>query len=264
VFRGSQYRVESMMLRLTKPQNYVLISVEQGESADTSARPSARRSSWSRSSALYNDPVLVLDFQSLYPSIVIAYNLCFSTCLGRVAGALEAARKFGCDELPLPPGLLAFLTLRRRRDDRRLSSRPTTSCSCRRRRASACCRACCARFSKRASWSRAALKRAKQSGDRAAARMLDARQFGLKMIANVTYGYTSASFTGRMPCAELADSIVHDGARDARGGDSARQQQQASGTARRWCTATPIRCLCACRAPRSGARLRSASRSLRR
>jgi hypothetical protein len=27
VFRGSQYRVESMMLRLTKPQNYVLISV---------------------------------------------------------------------------------------------------------------------------------------------------------------------------------------------------------------------------------------------
>lgn len=28
------------------------------------------------------------------------------------------------------------------------------------------------------------------------------------MIANVTYGYTSASFSGRMPMAELADSIV--------------------------------------------------------
>lgn len=40
---------------------------------------------------------------------------------------------------------------------------------------------------------------------------LDAKQFGLKMIANVTYGYTSASFSGRMPCVEIADSIVQTG-----------------------------------------------------
>lgn len=39
-------------------------------------------------------------------------------------------------------------------------------------------------------------------------RCLNARQFGLKMIANVSYGYTSASFSGRMPLAELADAIV--------------------------------------------------------
>jgi len=58
-------------------------------------------------------------------------------------------------------------------------------------------------------------------------RVLEARQFGLKDLANVTYGYTAASFSGdvllfivtiwanvtwncagRMPCAELADAVV--------------------------------------------------------
>ncbi|KAJ2515970.1 DNA polymerase zeta [Coemansia sp. RSA 1939] len=40
---------------------------------------------------------------------------------------------------------------------------------------------------------------------------LDAWQLGLKLIANVTYGYTGASFSGRMPCVEVADSIVQTG-----------------------------------------------------
>uniref|UniRef100_K1QBY0 DNA-directed DNA polymerase n=1 Tax=Magallana gigas TaxID=29159 RepID=K1QBY0_MAGGI len=44
--------------------------------------------------------------------------------------------------------------------------------------------------------------------DKGLHRLLDARQLGLKLIANVTYGYTAASFSGRMPCVEVADSIV--------------------------------------------------------
>ena len=42
-------------------------------------------------------------------------------------------------------------------------------------------------------------------------RILNSRQMGLKMIANVTYGYTSASFSGRMPCVDIADAIVSTG-----------------------------------------------------
>jgi DNA polymerase zeta len=59
-------------------------------------------------SAFYNSPLVVLDFQSLYPSVMVAYNYCYSTCLGRVA-PFKGQYKFGVAETDLPPGLLATL-----------------------------------------------------------------------------------------------------------------------------------------------------------
>ena len=43
----------------------------------------------------------------------------------------------------------------------------------------------------------------KRCTDKATKKMLDHRQLGLKLIANVTYGYTGASFSGRMACVEV-------------------------------------------------------------
>lgn len=40
-------------------------------------------------SNFYADPVVVLDFQSLYPSMIIAYNLCYSTCVGNISPSKE-------------------------------------------------------------------------------------------------------------------------------------------------------------------------------
>ena len=54
------------------------------------------------------------------------------------------------------------------------------------------------------------MKRA-PAGAKVLQRVLNARQFCLKLIANVTYGYAAAGFSGRMPMAELADAIVQVG-----------------------------------------------------
>eukprot|EP00887_Chlorella_sp_A99_P007603 scaffold20.g7603.t1 len=102
--RGSQYRVESMMARLAHTQNYLLLSASREQVARQPAmeciplvmEPESR---------LYTDPVVVLDFQSLYPSMIIAYNLCFSTCLGKPVHAREGAQ-LGASELELPAGTL--------------------------------------------------------------------------------------------------------------------------------------------------------------
>ena len=57
-------------------------------------------------SAFYKGPVVVLDFQSLYPSVMIAYNYCYSTCLGRVQN-FKGQNKFGVAHLENTPGLLS-------------------------------------------------------------------------------------------------------------------------------------------------------------
>ena len=59
-------------------------------------------------SAFYNSPLVVLDFQSLYPSVMVAYNYCYSTCLGRVT-PFKGEYKFGVAETNIPHGLLTTL-----------------------------------------------------------------------------------------------------------------------------------------------------------
>lgn len=46
------------------------------------------------------------------------------------------------------------------------------------------------------------------SENHALQRILHSQQLGLKLIANVTYGYTAANFSGRMPCIEVCQTYI--------------------------------------------------------
>lgn len=59
-------------------------------------------------SAFYTSPLVVLDFQSLYPSLMIAYNYCYSTYLGRVMN-WKGENKMGFTNYNREPRLLEML-----------------------------------------------------------------------------------------------------------------------------------------------------------
>ncbi|XP_030055078.1 DNA polymerase zeta catalytic subunit isoform X2 [Microcaecilia unicolor] len=104
--RGSQYRVESMMLRVAKPLNYIAVTPSVQQRAQMRA-PQCIPLVMEPESRFYSNSILVLDFQSLYPSIIIAYNYCFSTCLGHVENlGKPEAFPFGCTSQRVPPDLL--------------------------------------------------------------------------------------------------------------------------------------------------------------
>ncbi|XP_041109581.1 DNA polymerase zeta catalytic subunit-like [Polyodon spathula] len=198
--RGSRYRVESMMLRVAKPMNYISVTTSRQQRVQMRC-PQCIPLVMEPESCFYSNSVVVLDFQSLYPSIVIAYNYCFSTCLGHVEhlGSHDEF-KFGCTSLRVPPDLLYLL-----RNDITVSPNGTAFVKPSVRKG--VLPSMLEEMIKTRIMVKQSMKAYKH--DKAVTRMLDARQLGLKINANATFDYTSARVSGRMPCVEVGDSIVH-------------------------------------------------------
>ncbi|KAG0270384.1 DNA polymerase zeta [Actinomortierella ambigua] len=195
ISRGSQYKVESLMVRLAKPENYIMISPSRqqvGSQRAAECLPMIMEPE----SAFYEDPVAVLDFQSLYPSVMIAYNYCYSTCLGKLGGG----SKLGVTEYRPQPGILPLV-----KDHLHVAPNNVMYVNQEIRRG------LLGRMLTEILETRVMVKKAMkdQPDDKSLLKLLQARQMGLKFLANVTYGYTCASFSGRMPGIEIADSIVH-------------------------------------------------------
>ncbi|PIA14409.1 DNA/RNA polymerase [Coemansia reversa NRRL 1564] len=211
--RGSQLRVESLMARIAHPELYMLPSPTKEQVAQQRAaeclplviEPQSR---------YYTDPVVVLDFQSLYPSIIIAYNYCYSTCLGSLedfstrsaglpASSWNASHRLGYTDLPMTSHMLNML-----KDYITISPNGLMFVKPSLRKG------LLGRMLQELIETRAMIKDAMKrwcAGNEPLHRKLDSWQLGLKLISNVTYGYVGASFSGRMPCVEIADAIVQSG-----------------------------------------------------
>ncbi|KAF1365689.1 DNA polymeras-like protein zeta catalytic subunit [Lizonia empirigonia] len=200
ISRGSQFKVESTMFRIAKPENFVLISPSRkqvGQQNTLECLPLVMEPQ----SAFYSSPLLVLDFQSLYPSVMIAYNFCYSTCLGRIT-SWRGRNKMGFMDFKREPRLLELV-----KDhiniapDGMMYVKPEMR------------KSLLAKMLGEILETRVMVKSGmkQDKDDKTLQQLLNNRQLALKLLANVTYGYTSASFSGRMPCSEIADSIVQTG-----------------------------------------------------
>lgn len=198
--RGSQFKVESIMFRIAKPENFVLVSPSRKQVGGQNALECLPLV-MEPQSAFYNSPLLVLDFQSLYPSVMIAYNYCYSTFLGRIVN-WRGTNKMGFTEYKRQERLLELL-----KDYINIAPNGMMYTKVEIRKS------LLAKMLTEILETRVMVKSGMKQDrdDRTLQQLLNNRQLALKLLANVTYGYTSASFSGRMPCSEIADSIVQTG-----------------------------------------------------
>jgi len=133
---------------------------------------------------------------------MIAYNYCYSTFLGRIVNWRGSGNKMGFAEYKRREGLLRLL-----KDHINIAPNGVMYTKPEVRKS------LLAKMLTEILETRVMVKSGMKSDkdDKMLQRLLNNRQLALKLLANVTYGYTSASFSGRMPCSEIADSIVQTG-----------------------------------------------------
>ncbi|SAM06965.1 hypothetical protein [Absidia glauca] len=129
----------------------------------------------------YNVPIATLDFTSLYPSIMQAHNLCYTTLL-----TSQTAAQLGLKEnvdYEVTPNNDMFIKAERRKG---LLPQILTDLLSARKRA------------------KNDLKKETDPFKRA---VLDGRQLALKITANSVYGFTGAT-VGKLPCLQISSSVT--------------------------------------------------------
>ncbi|CAH9112554.1 unnamed protein product [Cuscuta epithymum] len=175
--RGQSIKVLSQLLRKAKEKNLVLPNAKQ---AGTEQGTFEGATVLEPRAGFYEKPIATLDFASLYPSIMMAYNLCYCTlvtpddvrklnlppeCVHKTPSG-ETFVKSNLQKGILPEILEELLGARKR--------------------------------------AKADLKEAKDPLEKA---VLDGRQLALKISANSVYGFTGATI-GQLPCLEISSSVT--------------------------------------------------------
>ncbi|KAK0415726.1 hypothetical protein QR680_012088 [Steinernema hermaphroditum] len=173
--RGQQVKVLSQILRKTKSENLFLPVIEarqnDGETYEGATVIEPKR-------GFYKEPIATLDFASLYPSIMIAHNFCYTTLLDKpMSGMVE-----GVDYIKTPSNNF-FVKQSRRQGllpkilEDLLSARKKAKTDL------------------------------KNETDPFRKMVLNGRQLALKISANSVYGFTGAT-VGKLPCLQISQSVT--------------------------------------------------------
>lgn len=173
--RGQQIKVISQLLRKAKEQDLVIPAqkIDPGEEYEGATVIEPIK-------GYYNIPIATLDFSSLYPSIMMAHNLCYTTLLNQNTIQQEGLTpdqyiKTPCNNYFVKasvrkgvlPEILEHLLAARKKAKEDL----------------------------------------KNEKDPFKQKVLDGRQLALKISANSVYGFTGAQ-VGKLPCLEISSSVT--------------------------------------------------------
>mmetsp|Transcript_31959 Transcript_31959/g.74851 ORF Transcript_31959/g.74851 Transcript_31959/m.74851 type:complete len:1064 (+) Transcript_31959:62-3253(+) len=180
--RGQMIKVTSQILRKARTEGFLMPA--RGATGDENTYEGGFV--MEPRTNLYVDPVVVLDFASLYPSIMMAHNICYTTLLPEGGDralkleqeAITEAPAFSGTGVPhkfvrrnLQPGLLPRIL------EELLAAR------------------------------KVAKKEMAAEKDPKKRSVLNGRQLALKISANSVYGFTGAT-QGNLPCLEIAASVT--------------------------------------------------------
>lgn len=181
--RGQQIKVSSQLHRKALMQDYIIpnekikISEGTGEPGDDKGYEGA--SVLEPIPGFYNDPIVTLDFASLYPSIMIAHNLCYTTLVKP-----EDVSKYKDSDIFISSvGGPAFIREHIRKGILPIILEDLISA---RKKAKA---------------------DLKETTDESIKAVLDGRQLALKISANSVYGFTGAQI-GQLPCLQISSTVT--------------------------------------------------------
>ncbi|ACY41087.1 DNA polymerase catalytic subunit [Wood mouse herpesvirus] len=180
---GQQIRVFSSLLDAARRENYILPSNQakcsnSGYQGATVIDPIT---------GFYNTPVLVVDFASLYPSIIQAHNLCYSTIIpDNKLQMFPNLTPTDYETFTLPSGTVHFVKKHRKCS---LLSRLLTKWLAKRKEIRAQLAAC---------------------DDPITKTILDKQQLAIKVTCNSVYGFTGVA-SGMLPCLQIAETITYQG-----------------------------------------------------
>lgn len=175
--RGQQIKVVSQLFRKADAENYLVPSFKGEGSEDQYEGATVLEPK----QGYYDRPVSTLDFASLYPSIMMAHNLCYTTLVTRAT--IERLNLKEGEDYVTTPNKNCFV-----KSSVRKGLLPTVleDLLTARKRA------------------KADLKKETDPFKRA---VLDGRQLALKISANSVYGFTGAT-VGKLPCLEISMSVT--------------------------------------------------------